>query len=398
MPQIRFTDAKVRQLRSPKGKAQADYFESLPPGRSLVLTVGAARKTWSCMFYVRGKPKRRKLGYFGHHDAEFPDLSCKQAREAVRSFDVKAALTRVKAGSFKEVAENWFERHASKLRSRSELRRHLDTIILPAWGDLLFSEVRRREVNALLDKIEDQRGPNQADALLATIRALVNWQQSRDEDYISPIVAKMRRGSPVKRDRILTDDEILAIWSAATDCSSSFGAIVKACLLTGQRKAKIAEMKWADVDFDSGVWTIATEPREKGNPGLLKLPQMAIDLIAAQPTLIGNPHVFASASSRKQEHGHFHAWSQRKRQLDRLLPPMPPWTIHDLRRTARSLLSRIGVNRDIAERVMGHAIAGVEEIYDRHRYANEMADALSRLAAEIERILNPSAKIVALRG
>ena len=80
------------------------------------------------------------------------------------------------------------------------------------------------------------------------------------------------------------------------------------------------------------------------------------------------------------------------------LPPMPPWTVHDLRRTARSLLSRIGVNRDIAERVLGHQQQGVLAIYDRHKYEPEMADALSRLAGEIERILHPGAQVVALHG
>ena len=396
MPQTHFTDAKVRALKPPKNRPQIDFFESLPPGRSLVLTVGASRRTWSVLFYVRSKPKRRKLGYVGYADAEYPSLTCKQAREAVRAFDVREAM-KPKAGSFNEVAENWYARHASKLRSRSELRRHLDTIILPAFGDLPFAEVRRGEVIDLLDKIEAERGANQADALLATIRAITNWFAARDENYSSPIVKRMRRGSPIARERILDDDEIRAVWQTAGKIAGSFGPIVRLCLLTAQRKAKVAQMKWADVDFDSGIWTIATEPREKGNPGSLRLSQAALDLIAAKPALADNPYVFASGRSRNKKHGHFNAWSQGKRQLDQLAP-MPPWIIHDLRRTARSLLSRIGVNRDIAERVMGHVIAGVEGVYDRHRYQPEMADALRRLAAEIARILEPGAKVVALRG
>ena len=74
------------------------------------------------------------------------------------------------------------------------------------------------------------------------------------------------------------------------------------------------------------------------------------------------------------------------------------WTLHDLRRTSRSLLSRAGVRPDIAERVLGHAVGGVEGIYDRHRYDDEKADALARLAAPIERIVNPPAgNVVPLR-
>ena len=81
--------------------------------------------------------------------------------------------------------------------------------------------------------------------------------------------------------------------------------------------------------------------------------------------------------------------SQRKRQLDQKLGDMPHWTVHDLRRTARSLLSRAGVRPDIAERVLGHAIAGVEGVSDRHPYDTEKAEALAKLAALVERIIHP---------
>jgi integrase len=116
---------------------------------------------------------------------------------------------------------------------------------------------------------------------------------------------------------------------------------------------------------------------------------MALDIINAQPRLAGNPFVFASA---RRSDGHFNSWSQGKRELDGKLPAgMPPWDIHDLRRTARSLMSdkRARVSRDIAERVLGHVVTGVEGIYDRYDYRDEMADALQRLAQLIDIIVNP---------
>jgi integrase len=71
------------------------------------------------------------------------------------------------------------------------------------------------------------------------------------------------------------------------------------------------------------------------------------------------------------------------------IAPLPNWTLHDLRRTAKTLMARAGVRPDISERVLGHVIAGVEGTYDRHSYADEKRDALEKLAAMIERILNP---------
>lgn len=400
---VHFTDAYVKALKPPKDKPQHDYLERVTHGRSLILTVGAERKTWSVLFYVRSKPKRRKLGFFGYSTAAHPSLTCKQAQVAASAFDAQAALApKLKVGSFKEVAELWFARHASKLRSRSELRRHLDTIIYPRWQERPINAIRRGEVNALLDGIEDQRSAKQADAILATIRAIMNWHASRDENYSSPIVPKMRRDkrTPDKRQRsrTLDDNEIRNVWRAATDLGGSFGGIVQLCLLTAQRKAKVATMKWADVDLDSGIWTIATEDGEKGNPGRLKLPQVALDIIAAQPRIVGNPHVFAAIRSRKVKHGHFHSWSQRKRQLDKLLPTMEPWVVHDLRRTARSLMSSIGIKTEVAERALGHVQQGILRVYNTYGYEPEVADALARLAAKIAHILDPGADVVSLRA
>src|SRR5262249_20440998 len=73
-----------------------------------------------------------------------------------------------------------------------------------------------------------------------------------------------------------------------------------------------------------------------------------------------------------------------------------PWTIHDLRRTARSLLAASGVRSDIAERVLGHTIKGVEGVYDRHTYIEEKRDALELLARCVEHIIEPQSSNVVL--
>ena len=228
-----------------------------------------------------------------------------------------------------------------------------------------------------------------ADGVLATLRSIMNWYATRDSDYNSPIVKGMRRDPRSARERarqrILNDDEIRALWKAA-EISGPFGAIVRLLLLTGQRREKVASAKWSDIK--DGVWTIATEKREKGNAGSLRLPSIAVEIIAAQDEIVGNPFVFPG-NERKRQHKTadrsqlpcFNSWSKSKIEFDVRLPAdMPSWTLHDLRRTARSLMSRAGIPRDHAERVLGHAIAGVEGVYDRHAYEDEKAAALAQLS------------------
>lgn len=391
MPKVRkFDNTKVRRLKLPEGKKQCDWFENLFEGRSLILSLSYRdTRSWSVLFYDKSKPRRKKLG-------EFPRMKTTDARKAAREFDVDKEVASTKAGTFEEVAKKWFKQHVegNGLRSAKEIRRHLDRYVLDEWAGERFTEIRRGQVNELLDEIA-KRGHSQADAVLATIRSIMTWYESRDEDYTSPIVKGMRRDNRKPdertRDRVLSDDEIRSVWEACDKVNASFGAIIKLCLLTGQRREKIATMKWADID-DDGVWTISSAAREKGNAVKIKLPHIAIDILDDLPRFALNPFVFAAARSKQR---HFNAWSQRKAELDEQLPPdMPAWVIHDLRRTCRTLMARVGILDHIAELTIGHKQKGVAKIYNRHQYEQEKAAALRRVATEIDQILEPKNEII----
>ena len=261
------------------------------------------------------------------------------------------------------------------------------------WRDRELTGIRRSDITALLDQVEDGHGRHTADATLTVVRNVMSWYAARHDDYAPPVVKGMRRTQPhqIARARVLSDDEIRAIWNWAGACGT-FGALIRMCLLTAQRSRKIASMKWSDVEGD--VWTIASEsPREKGTAGKLTFPALALAVIEGQPRLASNPHVFAGAAGRPYSN-----WTGGKAALDAKLPPgVPHWTIYDLRRTARSLMSRAVVLSEHAERVMGHSIGGVGGTYDRYDYGREKDDALSRLAGLIERIINPLDNVRPLR-
>lgn len=294
-----------------------------------------------------------------------------------------------------EIAEQWLKRHveANDLITDKQIRRFLHVHVLPRWADRPFLGIRRSDVAALLDHVEDNHGARQADMVLTVVRSIMNWFATRHDDYTPPVVRGMRRQDQKQhaRARVLDDDEIRLIWKAA-ETSGAFGGILKLALLTGQRRTKIAGMKWADVSPD-GEWTIPTAPREKDTAGTLQLPQIALDVIRAQPRFATNEHVFAGRGG-----GPFSGFSVTKTTFDAKLADVEPWVIHDLRRTSRSLLARAGVRPDIAERVMGHTIPGVAGVYDRHEYRDEKADALARLANLIGDVVAPRDKVVAIRG
>ena len=321
----------------------------------------------------------------GSTDVLAIDEAREQARTAIKR--IKAGLPAieppaVKPDSFRAVAENWLQRHvaAKQLRSAREIRRSLEMYVYPHWAERDFISIKRSDVAKLLDQIEDRNGSRMADVVLSYLRAIANWFSSRDDDYVSPFVRGMRRHKNEARARVLDDGELKAVWKAA-ETNGDFGAFIRLLLLTGQRHAKVATMKWSDVV--DGVWTIATAEREKGNAGSLALPAQALAIINAQPRLGENPYVFAGRGLGCRD------FSKSKPPFDAKLPAMPQWQLHDLRRTARSLMSRTGVSSEHAEKVLGHVVAGVEGVYDRNSYRDEKAAALAKLAALIDGIVNP---------
>jgi integrase len=321
-----------------------------------------------------------------------------RAREAIRRIkDGEQAIEapKPKPESVAEVAENWLRRHVEKNRHRTagEMRRQVEKYILPFWRDRIFTEITRRDVTALLDSVEDKHGPAMADAILTTLRSIAGWVQKRDDNYTPPFVRGMKRvpAEVHNRSRMLNDDEIRRVWDTAGEMGQ-FGGFVRLLPLTAQRRDKVADLRWDDIDA-KGVWTIRTEEREKGNPGKLQLPKQALGIIQAQPRFVGNPYVFAGKDGHALRRN-----SDAKIKFDAKCG-VEDWRLHDLRRTARSLMSRAGVLSEHAERVLGHAIGGVEQIYNRHSYDAEKADALRKLAALVERIVTPpAANVIPIAG
>jgi integrase len=411
MPRKRLTEEGVCKLNPPPEGKQVDYYDAVMPGLVLRMNYGG-RKTWRALYYVKGVHKKTgkpRTEPRTHPLGMYPILSLGEAREAARRFltNPQKALAGG-TGSFQEVASEFIKRHveASKLRTRAEIVRCLNRYVIPHWKDKAFREIKRADVTALLDQIEDDHGARQADMCLAIIRTITHWHEVRIDDYVSPIVKGMSRyvAKDHKRDRILcmnrdgsnndgsnNDDELRALWTCA---NGTFGAFVKVLLLTAQRKDKLAHMRWVDVV--DGTWRIPTAPREKGNAGTLRLPPLVLDIINKQPRF--SPYVFALSGKGAPK-----SFIKPKRELDQRMreqvPDMAPWVIHDLRRTARSLMSRAGILPHVAEQVLGHVIPGVMGTYDRHGYDLEKADALNRLASLVERITNPPTdNVVPLRG
>jgi integrase len=320
-------------------------------------------------------------------------LSIAEARDKARD-----VIKRVEAGhepferpkakpeTVGHVAAAWLARYVDKNKhiTAPEQRRIVTKYILPLWRERIFVDIKRRDIAELLDHIEDANGAAMADRTLATLRSLASWVQSRDDDYKLPFTRRMHR-VPVqdrKRLRVLDDDELRRVWRAAGD-TGAYGVLIKLLLLTGQRKQKVLNMRWPDIS-KTGVWTIPTHSqRAKGHGGSLMLPPLAMAVLKTMPRIVGNDYVLAGNGRRRCMFN----LSERKAALDKA-SRTSGWRLHDLRRTARTLLSKAKVSTEIAERILGHARPEMEQTYNQHQFDQEKADALADLATLIESIVN----------
>jgi len=180
--------------------------------------------------------------------------------------------------------------------------------------------------------------------------------------------------------------------------NDTWGALVRTLLLTAQRREEVAQMNRTEIDANA-AWTIPAERYKTGKPNVVPLSAAALAIIKAQPQVDDSELVFTTTGKTP-----FSGFTKAKRRLDTAMlarlrecageraskVTLPAWRLHDLRRTAKTLMVRAGVRPDISERVLGHVIGGVEGVYDRYAYLDEKRQALEALAAIVERITSPA--------
>jgi len=305
------------------------------------------------------------------------------------------------AGTLKAIAESYLAREGKNLRSARERKRIFNRYIYPKLGNRQIDTIKRSDVVKLLDRIEDENGPVMADHVLAVLRRLMSWHASRDDDFRSPIVRGMGRTKPKERarKRKLSDDEIRALWACAEASGSAYAHMLQFILLTATR---IKEASCATrAEFKERDWTIPAARHKSKLDFLCPLSSAASDMLHRVPRVGRKGWVFTTDGETP-----ISGFSKWKRAFDAAMlvelrksnikAELERWTVHDLRRTARSLMSRAGIDPDHAERALGHVVGGVRGVYDRHEFKDEKAAAFEALAHLVSQIINPKQNVVAL--
>jgi integrase len=300
---------------------------------------------------------------------------------------------------------------AKPLRAANAIESTFEKHVIPKIGKIGVGELRRDDILDMRKKVANTAGPAAADRAMAFFRAAMRWFSTECKGGSIFDVRELPVGSITKakeraRSRVLEDHEIRLVWNASLN-AGTFGAIVRALLLTVQRRNEIAGLARTEIDAER-IWTIPAARYKGKRDHFVPLSSSDAALIEAQPVVKGCDFVFPSTVKTP-----FTGFGKPKQALDAEIlelmrddaaergedatevKPLPHWTLHDLRRPGRTLMSRERIPSEVAERVLGHAVSALEDTYDKHRYVDEKREALEALAKRIDLILNPPGNNVA---
>ncbi|MGY4306189.1 integrase [Bradyrhizobium sp. USDA 4369] len=395
--------------------------QSLGPGETIwdsdhkeaVRGFGVRRQRGTPVYVLKFRASgRQRFFTIGPHGSPWtPERARKEAKrllglvaEGKDPAAERELLTLQTADTFRKVAGEYLKTAEQKQRPRtySEIERYL-LCVWKSLHPLPVSQISRRHVAARVSEIAANNGTVTAARARSALSAMFNWAIREGLEIPSnPVLGTNRPAAPRSRERVLTDAELAEIWAGLED--DDYGRIVKLLILTGQRRDEVGGMRWAEIDRSRCLWTIPGSRTKNHREHPLPLAEAAMTLLPAPS--VDREHVFGDGPRRKgdQPRG-FSGWSKSKGALDeRLLArrkeravagetvaPIPEWWLHDLRRTAATVMAdRLGVLPHIIEAVLNHVSghrAGVAGVYNLARYEAEMRAALTAWASHVDRVV-----------
>ena len=385
----KLTEVAVQKF-APVADKRLEVFDTLTPGLALRVSE-KGHKSWSVMYRVAGRGERGNRGPLRRMTlGGYPLIDLKGAREKARSAldladrgddpaDRKREEARQKGErAFEVICDRFVQLHAKAHTQKwRDTERLLNAHVVPAWRGRPIDQIDRAAAHELLDGIAVRHGAGPAREVRKHVTKLFNWAVDRGLLAASP-VAGMRRPelSYVPRERVLSMDELRAVWGAAGEMSYPFGTMARLLILTAQRRAEVAQMQRGWVNAAGDAFEVPASHYKTDRPQVVPLSAPAQAIITGLPKWKG-PFLLSTTAGKRPISG----FSKAKERLN-ILSEVEGWTLHDLRRSAATHMARLGVPQEHIERVLGHAIEGVAGTYNRYSYLAEKRTALDVWGAQ----------------
>jgi integrase len=368
MPSMQLTDLSIRAL---KADAQTDYWDTKMPGFGI--RVGKRAKT----FMVKKDNRRINVG-------RYPDMSLADAkREGRRIMAETSAPPRPRNVKFAEAVKEFIEQHYAdkRPRVRAEAKRLLENHFGSAFDQKDLTSITDEDIGDQLANLAHV--PSEQLHAFRALRTFLRWCIRPPRRYLphSPLEGYEAPSQDRKGKRILSDDELMKVWEAS---EGQYGAMVRLLVLWGARNGEVARTRRSWIE--NGVLTIPGEFTKNHRDHAIPLLPMALAILEAQPN---TGDFYFPGHWDFETHFQDGSWGKLKREIAKR-SGVQGWQMRDIRRTFRSNLPKIGVSRDLAERLLNH-VSGtrneLDEIYDRYDYLDEKRQALARWEARLAALM-----------
>lgn len=397
---IRFTDKAIANL-----KPQAARYEVWDKQRpAFGIRVGeSGKKSWFLVYRFNGKARRLTLGQYPKMGLADAGVAYAEAKRALEHGDDPGASAvekrqRLKAlPTVRELGEEYLEKHCRpNKRSWYEDERIFQHDVLPTWGNRKASSITRADVNFLLDQIA-LRAPIQANRTFAFIRAMFRFAESRDYVPFSPCHGVKARTKERSRDRVLERAEIADLWRGIDQrgVSQTVRLAVRFLILTAQRTSEVVNAEWAEIE--GSVWTLPGHKVKNGKPHRVPLSAEAMGVLADIKTNAANFRggtKWLFPSPRGDGPIGAKAMDRALRRL-RIAGHVPVFRPHDLRRSAASHMTRLGISRIAVHKLLNHSDRSITAIYDRYDYDEPKRQAVEVWGREVASLLAEPASAAA---
>jgi integrase len=438
MARTALTALTVQKIKPPASKAsRTERYDAAVPGFGVRVTAEGSR-SWIFVYTSPTQRKRRRYT-IGIVDFKAPDgettLDLEQARAkandlrrmvrgghdpaAVRETTKAAVITEAQAAegrTFRAVVDLYDKRDLTKNRRGWEVKRIIERELIPHWGDKPIDAITAIDVEERIEALVEAEKPEAARRLFEIIRRIFNWTIAKPSYKLKHSPADRMKpgeliGKKTKRKRVLTNDELRALWHASKRTGYPFGPMIRTLMLTALRRGEVADAGRTEFDFGKDqLWTIPAE-RMKGEDGESKphgvpLTTDILEIFETLPHFAGGDFVFTTGDGKRPVSG----FSKMKSRLDKLMLEelqkidpakvrLDPWTIHDIRRTVRTHLSALPVEELVRELILAHTKSAMGETYNQYSYLDEKRKALEMWAARLKLIVDPpTSNVVALRA
>lgn len=356
---------------------------------------------WRYRYNLNGKTEKVTLGKYPALSLKNARIKCDECAAAVALGESPAKqkqnvkLARAKTSTFAEFAERFFAEVQEKDRKDcSAQRRYLTKDILPFIGDKIISEVQVDDIRSIIWRKKDHGFDAAAGQIRGLLKRIFDYAITCGLLQSNPVLALPMRHicKATTRDRVLSPDEIRLFMQAifASNIRRQFKVALHVILLTMVRKSELLLARWEDVHLESGEWHTPIENSKTGKPHIVYLARQTIGRFKELHTLAGGSElVMPGRGSLTKPFAHNAINSALKKSLQG--QDIPAFTIHDLRRTASTILHEQGWSSDVVEKALNHTIGGVRGVYNRAEYSQQRREMLQSWADYLDNLTGANA-------